>query len=199
MSGEAAVILDELADDDLSLLQAGNRLDIAGLRVLSQGRQRNAVRRLLRKLGLPVPGERQLTLLLATMHEAREDAQPRIAWPGARVHRYRQAIWFFSEALDPSRQRAVQEIYRWNPQAPLNMGPVRGTLALEACRGAGIAADFGQTELIVRFRAGRRIAASCCWGRYARSEESATGKQHSPMDAVAYSFAVPWGAVAGRR
>lgn len=154
LAGEAATILDELADDDLSLLQSGNRLDRSGLGALSQGRQRNAVRRLLRQLGLPVPGEKQLALLLATMHAAREDAQPVIAWPGVRVHRYKQAIWFFNEVLDPAQWQAGQEIYQWNPQESLNMGPVRGTLALEACCGAGIAADWGNKVLTVRFRQG---------------------------------------------
>ena len=112
------------------------------------------MRRLLRQLGLPVPGERQLTLLLDTMHAAREDAQPLIAWPGVRVRRYKQAIWFFDAALDPSQWQAGQQIYQWNPRVPLNMGPVRGTIALEACRSAGIAADWGNKELTVRFRQG---------------------------------------------
>jgi tRNA(Ile)-lysidine synthase len=154
LAGEATAILDERADDDLRSLQAGNRLDLLSLQRLSRSRQRNAVRRLLRQLGLAVPGERQLTLLLATMHEAREDAQPHVAWPGVRVHRYKKAIWFFSEALDPSESRDAPAHYRWNPQVPLNMGPVRGTLALEACHSAGIAAEWGERELSVRFRQG---------------------------------------------
>jgi tRNA(Ile)-lysidine synthase len=154
LAGEAAEILDELADNDLWLLQSGNRLDMAGLSSLSQSRQRNVVRRLLRQLGLPVPGERQLTLLLATMHAAHEDAQPLIAWPGVRVHRYQNTIWFFSEAHDPARWPADPECYSWNPQVPLDMGPVRGSLTLEACRSAGIAAEWGNAELVVRFRQG---------------------------------------------
>jgi len=154
LSGETAAILDQLADDDLRSLQAGNRLDLLGLQRLPQSRQRNAVRRVLRQLGLPVPGERQLTLLLATMHEAREDAQPLVAWPGVRVHRYKKAIWFFGEDLDPSRLRDEQAVYCWSPQAPLNMGPVRGTLTMEACHSEGIAAEWGDRDLSVRFRQG---------------------------------------------
>lgn len=154
LSGEAAAILDQLADDDLRSLRAGNRLDLAGLQCLPESRQRNAVRRLLRQLDLPVPGERQLTLMLATMHEARDDAQPLIAWPGVRVHRYNKSIWFFPEALDPSGLRDAQSAYSWTAQAPLNMGPVRGTLTMEACFGSGIAAQWGESELSVRFRQG---------------------------------------------
>jgi tRNA(Ile)-lysidine synthase len=154
LSGETVAMLDELADDDLSSLRTGNRLELSGLQRLPQSRQRNAVRRLLRQLGLPVSGERQLTLLLATMHEAREDAQPLIAWPGVRVHRYKKSIWFFDEALDPSRLRDPQALYYWSPHVPLNMGPVRGTLTMEACHSAGIAAEWGHRELSVRFRQG---------------------------------------------
>ncbi len=154
LSGEAAGILDELADADLESLLAGNRIQLPKLQRLSPARQRNAIRRALRRLGLAVPAEKQLVLMLKTMQEAREDAQPLIAWPGVHVHRYQDVVWLFAESADPVACPAAPRSYSWNPQTVLDMGPVRGTLSAEACRGEGIAAALGDAELQVRFRQG---------------------------------------------
>jgi len=154
LAGEVTEMLDALADQDLMILQAGNRIDAVKLGRLSGSRQRNALRRFLRGANLAIPSERQLKLLLDTMAGAGADAQPLIAWPGVRVRRYRGQLWFFADSADPQPHGSDPTDYRWNPEGPLDMGAVRGRLIAQACVGEGIAATFGDAELIVRFRQG---------------------------------------------
>ena len=101
LCGEAVQVLDEIAVEDLAGLQDENRLNLVALSTMSEPRQRNAVRYVLRLLGLAIPSEKQLRLALATLLHARSDTQPEAAWPGVRIRRYKTQLWFYPEAADP--------------------------------------------------------------------------------------------------
>jgi tRNA(Ile)-lysidine synthase len=154
LCGDAAQILDDVAEVDLNAVLDGERLRLPELRQLSGARQRNAVRYVLRLRDLAIPSEQQLEQALATLLEAAEDAQPEAAWPGVRIRRYRQHLWLYAETADPRRANEPAESYRWHPGEVLEMGSVRGTLSCEPVTGAGIAAEYGAETLEVRFRQG---------------------------------------------
>lgn len=154
LAGEAAGILDDTAARDLRGGLHGNRVQLEQLRSLPAPRQRNALRWVLRKQGLPVPTEKQLSDCLTVMLETRPESNPEAAWPGVRIHRFRDCLWYYAEELDPAGCSVPTEGYPWNPQKPLDMGPVRGTLAMSSGTGEGIAAEFIGKKLHVRFRQG---------------------------------------------
>jgi tRNA(Ile)-lysidine synthase len=154
LSGEALEILEAVAVMDLQGALEGNRLPLSVLRGLSVARQKNLLRTVIRSLDLPIPSEKQLSQALMLMLEARADSHPEVAWPGAKIYRFRDSLWFYPEHLNPSSLPAPVEPYRWDTAKPLDMGPVRGTLRLAESSGGGIAADYLAAELEVSFRKG---------------------------------------------
>jgi tRNA(Ile)-lysidine synthase len=155
LNAEAAKLLDGLAEEDLDGLVAGHRLEMGALQELPVSRRKNAVRFLLRRLELAVPSETQLNQALRCLFDARGDSQPEAAWPGVRIRRYRNALWFYAENDDPLAQGSViAEAYRWDSQTSLDMGPVRGMLEFSNSRGDGIAKRCISGPLEVRFRTG---------------------------------------------
>ena len=99
-SGEAAQLLSDLARIDLEALgDRPERLPIDRLLALSVARQKNLLRYALRCLGLSTPTMMQLERILTEVIPARDDAQPLVAWPGASVRRYRNALYLLPEEL----------------------------------------------------------------------------------------------------
>jgi len=154
LCAEAAELIDELAAVDLRGMLDGNRLNLAALTRLTGPRQRNALRAALRRCGLGVPSEKQLLGALAVLTAARPDAQPEAAWPGVRIRRYRDALWLFSEDLDPGVLPANDAVYSWELGSVLDLGAVRGKLVAAPATGSGIAARHCRNGLSVRFRRG---------------------------------------------
>ncbi|MDP6615808.1 MAG: tRNA lysidine(34) synthetase TilS [Gammaproteobacteria bacterium] len=154
LAGEAAEILDATAAQDLQAGLHGNRLRLDALRSLPGPRQRNGLRWMLRMLGLAVPSEKQLADCLAVMLESRPDSNPEAVWPGVRIRRFRDCLWCYSEEQDPAGCSVPADGYPWDPEQPLDMGPVRGTLVMAAGTGEGIAPEFISGTLQVRFRQG---------------------------------------------
>lgn len=153
LCAEAAQILDEVAAEDLRAAFSGNRLSLDGLQALPAARQRNAMRYALRALQLPVPSAKQLALALQ-MLQARADAQPECAWPGVRIRRYRDYAWLFAEHEDPLSVAAAPASFSWEPDATLDMGPVRGKLSARQEPAGGIARAHCNGPLRVCFRSG---------------------------------------------
>ncbi|MCP3999736.1 MAG: tRNA lysidine(34) synthetase TilS [Gammaproteobacteria bacterium] len=155
LNAEAAELLDELAAEDLQGQVAGHQLKLTKLLPLSTGRKKNALRYLLRHWHMPVPSEAQLSQALHALFAARVDGQPEAAWPGVRIRRYRDLLWFFTEEDDPlAPTNRLLGTYNWDGMLPLDMGPVRGRLELTNVVGMGISASATSKPLVVRFRHG---------------------------------------------
>ena len=99
LAGEAATLLDQLADSDFNSLGARpDRLPLENLRQLPAERQRNLLRYVVRELGLPSPPAAQLQSIVVDLIPAREDAQPLVQWAGAEVRRYRDQVYVLPTA-----------------------------------------------------------------------------------------------------
>ncbi|MCC6135487.1 MAG: tRNA lysidine(34) synthetase TilS [Candidatus Contendobacter sp.] len=153
---ETADWLDAEADADLSrvVMARPDRLHLPALRELNELRQRNLLRRWLRRLNLPVPDARQLAHLLHDALTAGRDRQPWTRWPGGEVRRYRDALY----ALPPLPAHDPGRSFVWRPLAgqwpPLDL-PGIGRLQWRETVGAGLsAAALVEATLTVRFRQG---------------------------------------------
>jgi len=129
-------------------------LHLPALRELGELRQRNLVRRWLRRLNLPVPDARQLARLLHDALMAGHDRQPWTRWPGGEVRRYRDVLY----AMPPLPVHDPRRSFVWRPVAgqwpPLDL-PGIGGLQWRATVGAGLSATaLTDAALTVRFRQG---------------------------------------------
>lgn len=127
LAGEAAGLLDELADSDLERLGgAPGRLAADALLALSGPRRRLLVRRCLTRLGLPLPPARRLAALEAQL-ESRRDAGVRVSWPGGEARLWRGEVFLMAPpvALDDGWEA------RWNGREalPTPIGTLRRGLA----------------------------------------------------------------------
>lgn len=149
---EAADLLAELADADLAALadpEHPHRLPVAGLRALSAARARNALRRWLAALGLPIPPATALARVLVEVLPARRDARARVEWPGGWIAKHRAHL----HAGEPIAEFSSAPL-PWDGRAPLPL-PGGGVLALEpAADGPRLSLDHLGRGLEVRFRVG---------------------------------------------
>jgi tRNA(Ile)-lysidine synthase len=137
LAGEAAHLLDQLADADFRHLGGRpDRLALEKLRELPSERQRNVLRYVVRELGLPSPPATTLHSIVANLVTAREDAQPIVEWPGAEVRRYRDCVYLLATANG----------------IPLSAG--LGDLELEPGAPRGLADAVISNGLEVRYRSG---------------------------------------------
>lgn len=148
---EAAKLIDALADIDLATLR-GPRQDVLRVDVLgglSPARQRNALRRWIRALGLPLPTTRHLDRVLGDVVAAGEDRTPLVRWHGAEVRRYRNQVY----AMPPLAPHDARAVLDWRLPEPLVLPA--GRLEAEAATGAGLRAAVCPTDRVeVRFRQG---------------------------------------------
>ncbi len=154
LAADAMHMLDALAAADCGEGLRDNCLDLNCLRALEPARQRNLLRWACRRLKLSLPTEMQLGDALQSLLSERADAEPLAAWPGTRIRRYREALWFYAEGADPGACRDETDELHWDPRTTLRLGPVRGTLSLADGSGSGVANTHLDGEWRVRFRAG---------------------------------------------
>lgn len=151
LAGEGSELLNDLADLDLENIGKPERLTISALQDLSLPRQRNALRRAVRRCGLPpVPATR----LYQAVHElipAREDAQPIVTWPGAELRRYRQHLYVLPEL--PAAETVDGKILSVIDNT-LELGPGMGTLSLHKGTADGIDPELAAHGLRLRYRQG---------------------------------------------
>ncbi|MDJ0905073.1 MAG: tRNA lysidine(34) synthetase TilS [Woeseiaceae bacterium] len=150
LAGEAALLLDQLADSDLNSLGArADRLSVTGLLALDEERQRNVLRYTVRELGLPPVPASALQSIVTDLLPARADAQPVVQWDGAEARRYRGRVYLLSQADESSPVRTLPV-----DAGHAELGPGLGLLRLEpgACRGLSTAVV--QAGLEVRRRKG---------------------------------------------
>ena len=148
--------LDAEADADLARMAVihGDGLPVSALCELDEPRQRNLLRRWLRRLHLPTPDARQVRHIVHDLLTASPDRQPCVRWPGGEVRRYRAALY----AMPPLTRHDPAQRWVWRPVAEgwlLLKMPGIGGLRLQATVGAGLsAAALTGATLTVRFRQG---------------------------------------------
>jgi len=150
LAGEASTLLDELADIDIATCGQGHRLSIKALGRLSVTRQRNLLRRAVRRLGLPPVPATRVEQALAELLTARDDAGPLVAWDGGELRRYRDELF----VLAPVGEPPAGEITLYPGDKPFPLGPGLGEIALVERDGAAIDRTLADAGLALRFRAG---------------------------------------------
>lgn len=146
LAAEAEELLHVTAARDASKVMSGELLVMHRLRELDAPRQRNLVRYVLHQRGIVPPSEVQLSGGLEQLLTAREDRNPVMRWPSGQVRRYRDNLYILED--DPERIDANgPDVIHWDGCEPLDLGAIRGRLALERATGS-------TTDLTVRFRRG---------------------------------------------
>lgn len=148
---EASELLEDLADADLDAVGTDNRLSIKQLQVLSAPRQRNVLRRAIRRCGLPAPPGTRLQQIVDELIPARPDAQPQVSWSGVDVRRYRDALFILPSQSNESPPAGGK--LRTNGQ-PVALGGDLGALRLVGPHAKGISPDIAAAGLEIRFRHG---------------------------------------------
>ncbi len=148
-AGEAAQLLADLAEADLAALGGvPERLPIDGLTAMSPARQRNVIRHALRCLGLSTPTALQLARVLDELIPARPDAQPLVAWQGASVRRYRNAIYLMPDTLEATAAAGPVD------NDPVAVGKGLGFLSFEPGAEEGLSTALFEAGLRLDFRHG---------------------------------------------
>lgn len=145
---EAAASMDALADLDLArCAPTTDAIDVDALQTLPEARQRNLVRRWLRRQGLQPPGRARLQSGLRALTQAASDRAPRLEWNGLQLRRYRNRLLL--QAVD---MESVPEPQAWDLDRPLDLPD--GRLLVEPVVGAGLRRELRGRRVEVRFRAG---------------------------------------------
>lgn len=148
---DSVAIVDTLAKTDLAAARdpRSGTLSRTALAGLPPARARNLVRAWIAERGLPAPAAVHVQGILDELVAARDDAMPRVSWPGAEVRRHRDAL----HALLPMPCRARERILVWTPGEPLLLP--HGRLEAALIRGRGLsAASCRDAAVEVRFRQG---------------------------------------------
>lgn len=149
--GEASELLDDLADADLAAVGTDNRLSIDQLQGLSAPRQRNVIRRAIRRCGVPAPPGRRLQQIVDELIPARPDAQPLVCWSGVEVRRYRNELFILPQ---PSRTSLSAGGTLLANGQRVSMGGKLGALQLVDTDSPGISPEIAAAGLEIRFREG---------------------------------------------
>jgi len=146
---ESLALLDDLAAMDLVAAERNGRLAVDGLASLSSARARNLLRYFLRHHGFQPPGAQALDEGLRQLSSARADAEPRLAFPGGELRRYRRHIYLVPDA----QGQRDDEVVAWDPRACLELSD-GGRLYLREDASGGLDAAVLDRPLTVRFRRG---------------------------------------------
>lgn len=143
-------LLQDLAAQDWAQSRgaATHMLKIAALQALSVPRQQHLLRHWLHALQLPMPSTAKLTQMIEHLIPCREDASPCVAWPGAEVRRYREAIY----ALTPMPAHDPGLSLPWDLAAPLPLPAKLGTVDATQRQGRGLLKVPSDQPVTLRFR-----------------------------------------------
>lgn len=117
-------LLAERAREDAALAARGAGLSVSALKALSAARRANLLRWWIARQNLP-PMPHAIHAGFEALLHARADAEPRLAWPGAELRRYRDEL-LVMPPLPPEPQGA--ELV-WDGCARLTLPPGCGTLS----------------------------------------------------------------------
>jgi tRNA(Ile)-lysidine synthase len=124
-------------------------IPVAAVVNLPPARERNALRALLARRGLPVPSSVQLEQLRAALRVARPDALTCVRWPGVEARVYRQRLYLMVPRpprvpIPPARVSCAQP---WvGPEGRLELVPGPGRVSLPE--------SWARAGLELRFRSG---------------------------------------------
>ena len=151
LAREASTLLAELAElDRRQCADRSDRLSVDELRQLSPQRQRNLLRYLILELGLPPPGANHLEQIVAELIPAREDAQPLVAWRGARARRYRDRLYLLPADDVDQDSPAGQVVDGDEVILPAGLG----MLVFRHGAERGLSAEVVEAGLELRYRTG---------------------------------------------
>jgi len=151
LAGEGSELLNDLADLDLENIGCPERLTLAGMQELSPPRQRNVLRRAIRRNGLPPAPATRLYQAVYELIPARQDAQPVVTWNGAELRRYRQHLYVLRTL--PAVDNTLDRILSVTGDS-LDLGPGMGALDLDEVETGGIDPQIAEQGLLLRYRQG---------------------------------------------
>ena len=152
LAAEAQTLLETLADRDLRVARDGAALQVSVLRRLGAAECRNALRRWLALMALPLPDQRRLQEIAGPVLRARHDAQPLVAWPGAEVRRHGDLLYArATPAARAAAPRPVRWDWRMQPRVQLGAG---GSLSLVPDASGPLAVTALPAQFSIRFRVG---------------------------------------------
>lgn len=152
-AAEAAALLDALADHDLQAMRGplAGTLSVGQLLKLDDARQRNALRRWFKILGLPAPWAAHLQRIQGDVLAAAEDSTPCVRWAGVEVRRYRDLMY----AMPPLPAHDANTVLAWDLDQPLILPDCNGKLIAHSEMGDGLKASLCRALAVsVRFRQG---------------------------------------------
>jgi len=130
IQAETKHMLDDIAEQDLLSIkensQNDNTLLISGLQDFSDSRQKLLLRYWIQSNGFKTLSEKKLKHIFADVIDARDDAQPLLAWNSAEIRRYQGRLYIMSPLLDHD---SAQVISWHDPQKPLEIPLLALTLA----------------------------------------------------------------------
>ncbi len=153
LAAEAQTLLETLADRDLRVARDGAALQVSVLRRLGAAERRNALRRWLALMELPLPDQRRLQEIAGPVLRARHDAQPLVAWPGAELRRHGDLLYARPApgAAPAAAPRTVRWDWRAQPRVHLGAG---GSLSLVPDASGPLAVTALPAQFAIRFRVG---------------------------------------------
>ena len=157
--GEAARLLDELAEVDATGAWCDGALAVAALRRLSPARSRNLLRWFIGKHGIAMPGSLRIDEALRQALTARADAHVMIQLEDATMRRFGGRLYVI-----PGSAAAPGHFSRqWKGERTLKLGELSGVLTMTRCRGTGISLGRLRSQAVtVRTRRGtERLQPDC--------------------------------------
>lgn len=148
--GEAAQLLDVLADLDLAEVSRAGRLDWAALNRLDEIRQKNLLHRWLAQHGEVVSSEAGLVEFLRQCRAAGDDAQVAMAFGGATLRRWQGQLYRVAAGkpvLSPPRVWQGEPVIAWGG----------GELRMPQGLGGGLRADLLTGRVEIRARQGGEV------------------------------------------
>lgn len=154
-AAEAQELLDEMAQQDLTVCTAGDAghvqaLSIPGMLALSAARQRNLLRYWLRHMKFQVPDTRKLDEMQVLLMQTSRSRHACVRCSAFEVWRYRDQLVAVPTQPAPSEMLDLA----WNPQSPIEIEGV-GRLHAEPVTGEGLACgQIAGGALHIRLRRG---------------------------------------------
>jgi tRNA(Ile)-lysidine synthase len=108
---EAAALLEGNAAPDLAAAADGSGLSVAVLRTLPMARRRNALRAFIARHGIEMPEASRLKEMSGPLLNVRVDAQPEVAWSGARIVRVGRRLEL--QELRRPKGEFIAKSWRW--------------------------------------------------------------------------------------
>jgi tRNA(Ile)-lysidine synthase len=155
---EVEALLEKRARHDLDLACDGPDLEVAVLRRWERSRQKAVLRSWFARRGIRAPDERRLNEALR-MFDARPDATPALAWPDARLRRYRGRLILEMGKESTSADGDQPDALQWDWRQPLVLPG--GQLAIRSDAQGDLDMDHLPPTVCVRLGAtgtgGRRL------------------------------------------